>query len=99
MGGGGYTTQTPCYGTDNGLIDNHDMKPDTPVKVLDATGTIIGSTTLGPGEYKAGAGGVNVCVFTIDMKLDAKSKHYQLVIADREPYDFNDPSAVDLSLG
>lgn len=99
MGGGGYTTYPRCHGTNNGLIDNSDMTPDAAVKVLDASGTIVGTTTLGSGDYIPGVGDVNVCRFKIDVPLDSSSKHYQLVIASRQPYDFDDPNSVDLSLG
>lgn len=101
VGGGGYTESTPCQGTSNSLIDNSDMGPDTPIKILDASGTIIGGGTLGPGEYKAvgGISGGSQCRFTFVIPLDAASTRYQIVIAERTPYDFTDPTSLELTLG
>lgn len=103
IGGGGYTTDTPCEGTSNGLVDFSDMRSSTPIKILDASGTIIGSGLLGPGTYEATGGGVtgsgSQCKFTFLIPLDAASTHYQVVIGSRPPYDFTDPNALDLSIG
>jgi hypothetical protein len=97
--GGGYTTYNPCDGINNGLVDNSDMKSYTPVKILNASGTIVGTGYLGTGAVVRDPLGYRVCRFSFDIKLDAASKHYQLVVADRQPYDFDNPSALDVSLG
>jgi hypothetical protein len=70
------------------------MNADTAVKILDTSGTILGITKLGPGQYED-----NRCVFNFSVQLDDTSTHYQIVIGSRDPYDFDDVNAVHLSLG
>lgn len=108
-GGGGYTTHSPCYGTNNGLVDYSDLNATTQVEVLDATGTIDGTTQLGNGVYSAnnrildaqsgGYGPYTSCTFTFRANLDHSSTHYQLLIGQRPPFNFDDPSSLDLTLG
>jgi len=99
MGNGGYTTHSPCVGSSNGFVDFSDMRSDTPIKILDASGTIVGTATLGDGQYIQSAAFSGTCKFTFDIPLDSSSSHYQIVIGTRPPYDFTDPNALDLSLG
>lgn len=99
MGGGGYTTSSPCLGTSNGIVDFSDMRATAPIKILDASGTIIGTGTLGDGQYIKSSAFEGTCKFTFDIPLDGASSHYEIVIADRPPFDFSDPSSLDLSLG
>ena len=109
-GGGGYTTYDPCYGTANGLVDYSDLTDSTPVRVLDAAGSIDGTALLGSGTYSAdnalldaesgGIGPYTSCTFSFHVKLDHSSTHYQLVIGSRSPYDFESTKVpLDLTLG
>lgn len=98
-GGGGYTTESPCVGTSNGIVDYSDLRSNTPIKILDASGTILGTDTLGDGEYVKSSAFNGTCKFVFDIPLDTSSNHYQIVIGTRPPYDFTDPNALDLSLG
>ncbi|MBY9074248.1 hypothetical protein K1X13_05370 [Nocardioides sp. WL0053] len=106
VGGGGYTTYDPCHGISGGgyivdPFDYTDLRDGTPVKVLDASGTIIGTGSLGPGDYVKdnGVNGGDGCRFRFTVPLDSKSSHYQLVIGDRPTFDFEDPSDLDLVVG
>jgi hypothetical protein len=107
--GGGYTTSDPCYGTGNGLVDYSDLTPAAQVEVLDASGTVDGTSVLGSGTYSndnttldtasGGFGPYTSCTFSLQVTLDHASPHYQLVIAQRAPFAFDDPTSLSLTLG
>ncbi|MEO6472954.1 MAG: hypothetical protein ABIO14_14250 [Aeromicrobium sp.] len=104
QGGGGYTRSTPCHGTSQDSqyaqsIDNSDIDGETPIQILDASGTIVGTGTLGIGVYLSQNADTGVCQFRFDVPLDSKSSHYEIVVGQRQPFGFNDPSSVDLTLG
>ncbi|GAA0989278.1 hypothetical protein ENKNEFLB_03596 [Nocardioides aquaticus] len=102
--GGGYTTNDPCYGTsyssDVISYDNSNFTGGTPVRVLDADGTVLGSSILLPGDYDSqiayGDGG---CRLDFVVPLDDTSERYQLVIGTAPEFDFTDLDQLDLRVG
>ena len=109
VGGGGYTRYDPCHGIAGGgdsyglvePFDYSDLDAGTSVRVHDASGDIIGTGALSEGDY-AKSNGINSgdgCRFTFDVPLTSTSTHYQLVIADRPPFDFRETDGLDLVVG
>jgi hypothetical protein len=109
VGGGGYNKDDPCHGVsgggdDMGLVapfDYTDLQLGTPVKVLSASGVTIGTGSFSDGSYlrRNGVNGGDGCRFSFNIPLDHVSPRYELVIANRPPYDFDDPHALDLVVG
>jgi hypothetical protein len=94
---GGNTKYDPCVGTSGYVFtpyDYTDLRAGTPVRILNSSGTIIGTGSLGDGHYSKGIG----CRFDFDIPLDSSSADYQIVIGQRPPYDFTDPSRLHLSV-
>jgi len=70
---------------------------------LDPRGDVVYATVAPDspgwsGDYVGGVDDVKVCQFIVAIPLDSSSTHYQIVIANRHRYDFDDRNAVDLSL-
>jgi len=95
---GGFTGAHPCVGEsyEGPLAAPHDfadIRGGTPVRVLDARGTVLGSSALSDGEVlKTG------CNVAFQIPLDHTSSRYQLVIGTRPPYDFTTLDNLDLTL-
>lgn len=98
QGGGGYTTDTPCYGNSNSLVDFSDIRGGTRVNILDASNKIVGSGELQPG-ISVPIPSSTLCRFDFDIPLDSTSSHYQFALGSRPPYTFDDPSNLVLTLG
>lgn len=105
IGGGGYTKYDPCHGISGeslySTFDYSDIHGGTTVRVLNASGSVIGSGTLSEGKYLTDSGfsASDGCRFAFEVDLDAESTRYQLVVAERPPYDFTELEDLDLSVG